>query len=135
VGKNQEASWKEKEKMKKQISEASLLGPSKSLLALGGIKKSLDAPVKDIGNFIEVVKSLVEKDPQNKDLQDLLSQLNAIVAYVGGAGSDIFNLQAKLRQNRNITTKLDSSFEEKVVETIIRYVVRKVIKEQFDKSI
>jgi len=121
--------------MKKQILEAGLLGPSKSLLALGGIKKSLDTPVKDIGNFIEVVNSLVEKDPQNKDLQDLLSQLNTIVAYVGGAGSDIFNLQAKLRQNRNITTKLDSSFEEKVVETIIRHVIRKIIKEQFDKSI
>ena len=46
MGKKQEASWKEKEKMKKQISEASLLGPSKSLLVLDGIKKSLDTPVR-----------------------------------------------------------------------------------------
>jgi len=63
MGKNQEASWQEKEKMKKQILEAGLLGPSKSLLALDGIKKSLDTPVKDAGNFIEVVNSLVEKEP------------------------------------------------------------------------
>ena len=124
---NSKAPRQEKKKeMKKRISEA---GPSKSLLALGGIKKNLDTPVKDIGNFIEVVKSLIEKDPQNKELQDLLSQLNTIVSYVGGAGSDIFNLQAKLRQNRNITTQLDSNFNKSVVETVVRHLVRNIIKE------
>lgn len=118
--------------MKKRISE---IGPtvSKSLLALGGIKKSLDAPIKDIGNFIEVVKVLFDEDPSNIELKELLSQLNSIVAYVGGAGSDLFNLQSKLRRNRDITTKLDANLEKSVAEAKLRLAIRQIIRESLKK--
>jgi len=88
--------------------------------------------IKDIGNFIEAVKVLSEQDPSNLELKNLLNQLNSIVAYVGGAGNDLFNLQTKLRKNRDITTKLDASFEN-VAEVKLRLAIRKFIKESLKK--
>lgn len=107
------------------------VGPkaSKALLALGKIKKSLDIPLEDISSFIQTVKSLSENDPSNLELKNLLDQLNSIVAYVGGAGSDLFNLQANLRSKKDIVTRLDANLPANVVEAAVRRAIRKIIKE------
>ena len=106
------------------------VGPkaSKALIALGKIKSSLDIPIEGIGSFIETVNALYKEDPNNTELKTLLDQLNTIVAYVGGAGSDLLNLQAKLRKNKEIVTKIDTSLPEAVVEAI-RKEIRRLVKE------
>ena len=114
------------------------LGAVKTHMALGKIKKQLDEPVIGIGKLISAVKKSQgmdvngdgTADDQDKQiLDDLMNQLNNIVAYVGGAGSDVFNLNSNLRKNKNVAAAIDANLE----EAILRGVIRELIKEKLSK--
>lgn len=115
------------------------LGAAKTHMALGKIKKQLDEPVVGIGKIISAIQRSQDvdvtgdgkvDDQDKKVLDDLMTQLNNIVAYVGGAGSDILNLNASLRKNRAAVTAIDANLEEKV----LRGILRELIKEELKRS-
>jgi hypothetical protein len=108
-------------------------------MALGKIKKQLDEPVVGIGKMISAVKKSQGMDvngdgtvdDQDKQiLDDLMNQLNNIVAYVGGAGSDVFNLNSNLRKNKKVAAAIDANLE----EAILRGVIRELVKEKLRKN-
>jgi hypothetical protein len=115
------------------------LGAAKTHMALGKIKKQLDEPVVGIGKMISAVKKSQGMDvngdgtvdDQDKQiLDDLMNQLNNIVAYVGGAGSDVFNLNSNLRKNKKVAAAIDANLE----EAILRGVIRELVKEKLRKN-
>ena len=129
---DKETPWKEKE-VKKNIIE---LGTVKTHMTLGKIKKQLDEPIADIGRVISAVKKShgtdvngdgVFDDDDKKILDDLMNQLNNIAAYVGGAGSDVLNLNSNLRKNKKVAAAIEANLEERVLRGVIRELVKEEI--------
>ena len=123
----------------KKSSRINELGAAKTHMALAKIKKQLDEPVVGIGKIISAIQKSQNvdvtgdgrvDDQDKKVLDDLIAQLNNVVAYVGGAGMDIFNLNSSLRKNKYVVSAIDANLEEKV----LRGVLRELIKEELKRS-
>lgn len=113
------------------------LSAAKTHMALGKIKKQLDEPVVGLGKIISAIQKSQDvdvtgdgkvDDQDKKVLDDLMSQLHNIVAYVGGAGSDILNLNASLRKNRSVVSAIDSNLAENVLRGVLRVLIKEELK-------